>query len=67
MPVVDPAITDSVANGTADGAIGGVADETPVPPARKPRSTTPRKPRTPAAERKPRTTGERTPSQQADR
>ena len=67
MPVVDPAITDSVANGTADGAIGGVADETPVPPARKPRSTTPRKPRTPAAERKPRTTGESTPSQQADR
>jgi regulator of protease activity HflC (stomatin/prohibitin superfamily) len=67
MPVVDPAITDSVANGTADGAIGGVADETPVPPARKPRSTTPRKPRTPAAERKPRTNGERPPSQQADR
>jgi hypothetical protein len=67
MPVVDPAITDSVANGTADGAIGGVADETPVPPARKPRTTTPRKPRTPAAERKPRTTGERTPTQQADR
>jgi regulator of protease activity HflC (stomatin/prohibitin superfamily) len=67
MPVVDPAITDSVANGTADGAIGGVADETPVPPARKPRSTTPRKPRPPAAERKPRTTGERTPRQQADR
>ena len=67
MPVVDPAITESVANGTADGAIGGVADETPVPPARKPRTTTPRKPRTPAAERKPRTTGERTPRQQADR
>ena len=67
MPVVDPAITDSVANGTADGAIGGVAGETPVPPAPKPRSTTPRKPRTPAAERKPRTTGERTPRQQADR
>jgi regulator of protease activity HflC (stomatin/prohibitin superfamily) len=69
LPVVDPAITDSVANGTADGALGGVADETPVPPARKPRSTTPRKPRTPApaAERKPRATGERTPSQQADR
>jgi regulator of protease activity HflC (stomatin/prohibitin superfamily) len=67
MPVVDPAITDSVANGTADGAIGGVADETPVPSARKPRSTTPRKPRTPAAERKPRTNGERPPRQQADR
>ncbi len=67
MPVVDPAITDSVANGTADGAIGGMADETPVPPARKPRSTTPRKPRTPAAERKPRTNGERPPRQQADR
>jgi regulator of protease activity HflC (stomatin/prohibitin superfamily) len=67
MPVVDPAIADSVANGTADGAIGGVADETPVPPARKPRTATARKPRTPAAERKPRTTGERTPRQQADR
>jgi regulator of protease activity HflC (stomatin/prohibitin superfamily) len=67
LPVVDPAITDSVANGTADGAIGGVADESPVPPARKPRSTTPRKPRTPAAERKPRTTGESTPRQEADR
>jgi regulator of protease activity HflC (stomatin/prohibitin superfamily) len=67
LPVVDPAITDSVANGTADGAIGGVADESPVPPARKPRSTTPRKPRTPAAERKPRATGERTPRQEADR
>jgi regulator of protease activity HflC (stomatin/prohibitin superfamily) len=67
LPVVDPAITDSVANGTADGAIGGVADESPVPPARKPRSTTPRKPRTPAAERKPRATGESTPRQEADR
>jgi regulator of protease activity HflC (stomatin/prohibitin superfamily) len=67
LPVVDPAITDSVANGTADGAIGGVADESPVPPARKPRSTTPRKPRTPAAERKPRANGERTPRQEADR
>jgi regulator of protease activity HflC (stomatin/prohibitin superfamily) len=67
LPVVDPAITDSVANGTADGAIGGVADESPVPPARKPRSTTPRKPRTPPAERKPPATGERTPRQQADR
>jgi regulator of protease activity HflC (stomatin/prohibitin superfamily) len=67
LPVVDPAITDSVANGTADGAIGGVADESSVPPARKPRSTTPRKPRTPAAERKPRATGERTPRQEADR
>ncbi len=67
LPVVDPAITDSVANGTADGAIGGVADESPVPAARKPRSTTPRKPRTPAAERKPRATGESTPKQEADR
>jgi regulator of protease activity HflC (stomatin/prohibitin superfamily) len=67
LPVVDPAITESVANGTADGAIGGVADETPVPSARKPRSTTPRKPRPPAAERKPRTNGERTPRQEADR
>jgi hypothetical protein len=43
----------------------GDAEEAKVPPARKPRATTPRKPRTPA---KPRTAnGERPPTQQADR
>jgi regulator of protease activity HflC (stomatin/prohibitin superfamily) len=54
MPVVDPA-------GPSGAAAGGAA----VPATRKPRSSTPRKPRTPAA--KPGTTGERTPRQQADR
>jgi regulator of protease activity HflC (stomatin/prohibitin superfamily) len=56
MPVVDPASP----NGEADGGA-------PLPAARKPRASTPRKPRIPAAARKPRTTGERTPGGQADR
>ncbi len=67
MPIVDPAIADSVANGTADGALGGIADGAPVPAVRKPRASSPRKPRTSSAVRKPRTTGEHTPGQQADR
>ncbi len=57
FPTVDPA--DSP-NGAAD-------TEAPVPVARKPRSSTARKPRTPATARKPRTNGERTPGGQTDR
>ena len=58
FPVVDPASTNGEANGATEAA--------GVPPARKPRASTARKPRTPAAERKPRNTnGDRTPRQQA--
>jgi regulator of protease activity HflC (stomatin/prohibitin superfamily) len=53
FPVVDAVSTN------------GAAEEAKVPPARKPRATTPRRPRTPA---KPRTAnGERPPTQEADR
>ena len=58
FPVVDPA----GANGEASGATAAAQ----VPPARKPRASTARKPRTPAAERKPRSAnGDRTPGEQA--
>ncbi|HEY2519275.1 MAG TPA: hypothetical protein VGJ19_04140 [Streptosporangiaceae bacterium] len=58
FPVVDPASTNGEANGATEAAR--------VPPARKPRASTARKPRTPAGERKPRTTnGDRTPRPQA--
>jgi regulator of protease activity HflC (stomatin/prohibitin superfamily) len=59
FPVVDPAAT----NGAAEEATEGAA----VPAGRKPRASTPRKPRTPAAERKPGTSTPRTPRQEADR
>jgi regulator of protease activity HflC (stomatin/prohibitin superfamily) len=60
FPVVDPASP----NGAADT---GAADTEAPAPARKPRASTPRKPRTTATARKPRTTGERAPGRQADR
>ncbi len=64
FPVVeDPA----AAIGGAETAVGnGVTGAAKVPTARKPRSSTPRKPRTPAAERKPQTASG-TPTEQADR
>jgi regulator of protease activity HflC (stomatin/prohibitin superfamily) len=64
FPVVeDPAST----NGGAETAVGnGVTGAAKVPTARKTRSATPRKPRTPAAERKPQTASG-TPTEQADR
>jgi regulator of protease activity HflC (stomatin/prohibitin superfamily) len=66
FPVVDPASTNGATNGAAEStAASGPAEAAAVPTARKPRSASPRKPRTPPAERKPRTTG--APSQQADR
>jgi regulator of protease activity HflC (stomatin/prohibitin superfamily) len=74
FPVIDPASTNGAPNGAAEATgPNGVAEETKAPPVRKPRASTPRKPRTPA---KPRTTsgtttgttnGERPPTQQADR
>jgi hypothetical protein len=66
FPVIEPASTNGATNGAAEATgPNGVAEESKVPPARKPRATTPRKPRTPA---KPRTTnGERPPTEQADR
>jgi regulator of protease activity HflC (stomatin/prohibitin superfamily) len=66
FPVVDPAGPNGAVNGAAEAtAAHGVTEEAKVPPVRKPRASTPRKPRTPA---KPRTTnGERPPTQQADR
>ncbi|HEX4255135.1 MAG TPA: slipin family protein [Streptosporangiaceae bacterium] len=57
FPAVDPAASP---NGAAEAGV-------PVPAARKPRASTPRKPRATSTARKPRTTGERTPGQQADR
>ena len=68
FPAVDPAASP---NGAADAGA-------PIPAERKPRASTPRKPRTPAAVRKPRTNGatgtgatgtngERTPGGQPDR
>jgi regulator of protease activity HflC (stomatin/prohibitin superfamily) len=74
FPVIDPASTNGAPNGAAEATgPNGVAEETKAPPVRKPRTSTPRKPRTPA---KPRTTsgttngitnGERPPTPQADR
>jgi regulator of protease activity HflC (stomatin/prohibitin superfamily) len=55
FPVVDPASPN------------GAADTEAAVPARKPRASTARKPRTTATARKPRTTGERTSGRQADR
>jgi regulator of protease activity HflC (stomatin/prohibitin superfamily) len=57
FPAVDPAASP---NGEAEA-------EVPVPAARKPRASTPRKPRATSTPRKPRTTGERTTGRQADR
>ncbi|HEY2239372.1 MAG TPA: SPFH domain-containing protein [Streptosporangiaceae bacterium] len=57
FPAVDPAASP---NGEAEA-------EVPVPVARKPRASTPRKPRAASTPRKPRTTGERTTGRQADR
>jgi len=57
FPAVDPAASP---NGAAEA-------EVPVPATRKPRASTPRKPRATSTARKPRTTGERTPGRQADR
>src|ERR1700744_2824710 len=70
FPGIDPASTNGAPNGAAEATgSNGVAEETKTPPVRKPRTSTPRKPRTPA---KPRTTngitnGERPPTPQADR
>jgi hypothetical protein len=67
FPVVDPAATNGATALSADGVTDGAADGAAVPAARKPRASTPRKPRTPAAERKPGTSTPRTPRQEADR
>jgi regulator of protease activity HflC (stomatin/prohibitin superfamily) len=65
FPVVDPASPNGAADTSA--ADTSAADTEAAAPVRKPRASTPRKPRTTATARKPRTTGERAPGRQADR